>query len=346
MWWRAAQDPSYPSDYYEVKLSTTDKSLASFTTTLYSETISENVWDQRIVDLSSYAGQKVYIAFEHYNCTDWYVMKIDDVSMPAPLATTGDVFISEISDNKSGQLESTGYIELYNYCNFPIDMGNLYIRQETNPTGNAFIDGGSTSYQFSSEIIPAQGFLVLTHGADQATFETAWGTLPAGTVFVQGNSSLAITSGKAYDLYDASSKGYRAEELDFSEEVPSGQRQTQNGDNTWNSPETSDNGTPGEFGTDTPLATVLSYFNAEYTNSLMTIQWATQSETNNAGWYVFRASEADFESSQKVNTDGMIQGSGTSSELTEYSSCIPPKFFYIINVSLCYSVIQHIILSR
>lgn len=84
-YWIAAQDGAWPAEHYAVMLSTTTNQTASFTTTLYSETLSSATWLQRTIDLSAYAGQNVYIAFRHYDCTDQFVLKLDDVLLP-PLA--------------------------------------------------------------------------------------------------------------------------------------------------------------------------------------------------------------------------------------------------------------------
>lgn len=84
-WWIAAQDPAWPAEYYSVMISTTNSAPASFTTTLFSETLTNGDWQYRTLDLSAYAGQSVFIAFRHHNCTDQFVLKLDDVLMP-PLA--------------------------------------------------------------------------------------------------------------------------------------------------------------------------------------------------------------------------------------------------------------------
>ena len=79
-YWVAAQDPLYPADHYSVKISTTDLDPASFTE-VFGETLSTNVWAARTVNLGAYAGQEIYIAFVHNECTDQYMMKIDDVEV-------------------------------------------------------------------------------------------------------------------------------------------------------------------------------------------------------------------------------------------------------------------------
>ena len=73
--WVASVDTSYP-DSYEVKLSTTDNEIASFTTELQAMTAAEG-WNQVVIDLSNYAGQKGYIAIHHVS-EDKYCLAIDD----------------------------------------------------------------------------------------------------------------------------------------------------------------------------------------------------------------------------------------------------------------------------
>lgn len=78
-WWVAAQDPNYPADHYEVKVSTS-ATMSTFTS-VYDETIASGDWEERTVNLNNYAGQTIYIAFVHNNCTDIFRMKIDDISV-------------------------------------------------------------------------------------------------------------------------------------------------------------------------------------------------------------------------------------------------------------------------
>lgn len=80
-WWAAAQDPLYPAEHYEVKVSTTSTMLQSFTTTLYSETLTSADWVNHSVDLSAFNGQNVYIAFVHNNCSNNFYLKLDDIQV-------------------------------------------------------------------------------------------------------------------------------------------------------------------------------------------------------------------------------------------------------------------------
>ena len=80
-WWIAAQDPSYPREYYEVKVSTSSWDIANFTTTIFSETLNTGTWKQKYVDLAAFAGQTIHLAFVHKNCSDEFWIKLDDINV-------------------------------------------------------------------------------------------------------------------------------------------------------------------------------------------------------------------------------------------------------------------------
>ena len=88
-------NPEIPGDSYEVKVSTTDTNISSFTTTIFTEEVTTEIWARREIDLSDYAGQDIYIAFHHFeNDNDSYAFGIDDIFLPplavneVPVATT------------------------------------------------------------------------------------------------------------------------------------------------------------------------------------------------------------------------------------------------------------------
>jgi hypothetical protein len=95
-WWVAAQDPEYPADYYEVRISTTGNSAADFSASaVYAEILSTDEWTMHTVDLRNYIGQTIYIAFIHTNCSDEFIMKLDDIVVSyfdtPTIVTTPDV---------------------------------------------------------------------------------------------------------------------------------------------------------------------------------------------------------------------------------------------------------------
>ena len=76
-WWEIANS-SYP-DSYSVAISTTTDDTSSFTVVRPS-TAAAGTWTQQSIDLTSYAGQSVYVAFHHVDYDENYLL-IDDVEM-------------------------------------------------------------------------------------------------------------------------------------------------------------------------------------------------------------------------------------------------------------------------
>lgn len=96
-WYDAAQAGAYPSDKYSVYVSTTGNTVADFTAEpVITVTLSTDSWTMRNVDFSAYAGQSIYIAFRHYDCTDWFWFKIDDLELAKPL-TTPEISLSRLT---------------------------------------------------------------------------------------------------------------------------------------------------------------------------------------------------------------------------------------------------------
>lgn len=79
-YWVAAQDASYPAEYYEVLVSTNGTSFSNFSQ-IFNETLSTDEFEQRTLSLNAYAGQNINIAFVHKDVTDMYMMKIDDINV-------------------------------------------------------------------------------------------------------------------------------------------------------------------------------------------------------------------------------------------------------------------------
>ena len=89
-WYAAPQDPDYPGEHYGVYVGTgTD--TANYTQ-LFEETISYSDYKNTTVDLTAYAGQTIRVAFRHFNCTDMFILKLDQVEV---FATAGDQPVEE-----------------------------------------------------------------------------------------------------------------------------------------------------------------------------------------------------------------------------------------------------------
>ena len=91
------QDATYSNEYFGVFVSTTSNTDPAAFTQLDAWTLqadgtgvkssrrrSQGVWGLFTVDLSAYAGQTGYVAIRHFNCTDQFMLNIDDITIVQP----------------------------------------------------------------------------------------------------------------------------------------------------------------------------------------------------------------------------------------------------------------------
>ena len=96
-WVVMAQDQAWADEYYSVYVDNANTTAAlSASSTTFSETIgTSSGYMTRSLDVSAFAGQTVYVAFRHHNCTDWFRMNLDDVTVRTLQAN--DVEMTSIS---------------------------------------------------------------------------------------------------------------------------------------------------------------------------------------------------------------------------------------------------------
>jgi len=98
--WYRTYSASY-QDSIEVRLSTTTNDLSSFTTVLWAVEIGTATWTEKKIDLTTYAGQEVYIAFVYKSLYEWYFY-IDDVTGPDIVVAADDMATQSIDNPSDG----------------------------------------------------------------------------------------------------------------------------------------------------------------------------------------------------------------------------------------------------
>ena len=86
--WTVAQDQDWPNDNFSVYVATNNTVDAFLASNPVLSSSTTSVWEQRTVDLSSFTGQTVYIAFRHHNSSDQYFIDLDDVEIITKPAST------------------------------------------------------------------------------------------------------------------------------------------------------------------------------------------------------------------------------------------------------------------
>ena len=79
-WTATAQDQSWPAEHYGVYISTTGYADTANYTLLQEWTLGTGIFNP-VIDLSNYAGESIYIALRHFNCTDQFRLSIDDFTV-------------------------------------------------------------------------------------------------------------------------------------------------------------------------------------------------------------------------------------------------------------------------
>ena len=116
-----ALDRSYPSERYQILLSTTGTNYNDFSVILYEETVINNIWEIISIDLSQYAGIDCYIAIRHFsitNSTDRFALLIDDFRIVDNYDPQWDIAAFNIYENGVKIATTTEkYYDYYPYEN-------------------------------------------------------------------------------------------------------------------------------------------------------------------------------------------------------------------------------------
>ena len=85
--WAKAQQAAYPAEHFGIYVSTTGTNPSDFTL-LDEWTLTSATWKQFSVDLGLYTGQQGYIAVRHFNCTDQFMIDVDDFELDTEASIT------------------------------------------------------------------------------------------------------------------------------------------------------------------------------------------------------------------------------------------------------------------
>jgi hypothetical protein len=155
--WYAAQDPDYTQDKFQVLVSTTGKAAANFMDTLYVKTIMDTTWTIQKLSLASYVGDTIFVSFNHFDCTDWFYMKLDDIVGPT-IYYAPDIAITDISEPTSacGLGNETVTVEISNNSDVAVSTFDVKFK----------VDNGTyTTESYSGTAIPAFGSVNYTFTA-------------------------------------------------------------------------------------------------------------------------------------------------------------------------------------
>ena len=165
--WACGQDASWASEHFGVAVSTngtTDWTMVNAWTIgskagkATREGRDQSTWTQYTVDLSDYAGEQIYIAIRHFNCTDMYWLDVDDVELSVAAKSTRDEIVGyniyRSTDGVDYQFIGTVAGNVYEYFDAPGE--GTYYYQVT-----ALYADGCESAPAVSGINPEENFVMV-----------------------------------------------------------------------------------------------------------------------------------------------------------------------------------------
>lgn len=117
--WVVPQDGAYPKEHYAAYVTTTDPSDASVfdnCTMVVEGTLTQGyqtsgvgptavgTWENPIAKIpDEFNGQTVYIGFRHFDCSDWFILNLDDilVTKGEPTASAASLFCAPSATDKN-----------------------------------------------------------------------------------------------------------------------------------------------------------------------------------------------------------------------------------------------------
>lgn len=260
-WQIAAQDPAWPAEKYSVLISTTSPNAGDFIS-LFSETLAQGGWQYREQSLAAYRGETVYLAFRHHDCTDQFMLKIDEIKVLAPNTEINQSLVV------SGAAAMTiNPIQDLNQ-NIPLEVG-----LELSNLGSGSVITADVGYGNPSLPIANAGMHINVRGA---AFGSCVFTVHHNLGFVPQQAAWRIVPG-AWNVISAISPNVLTwNATTVSIEVPSGKA---DGDFEMVFPTSADDTLPVQLSSFTVTLGA--------TNRVQ-ITWVTQSETNLVGYRVYR----------------------------------------------------------
>ncbi|MGG1920499.1 T9SS-dependent choice-of-anchor J family protein [Chryseobacterium cucumeris] len=99
-----------PNEKYSVYVTTTNASGAiTASTPVYTETVAAGGFQNRVINVSSFIGQQVYISFRHYDCTDQYYLILDNIQVKS--LADYDVALTNLSLSRYGVTNTDYFIK-------------------------------------------------------------------------------------------------------------------------------------------------------------------------------------------------------------------------------------------
>ena len=229
--WLHAQDEDWPGDV--VRVYANSAQAVSGAAPLTEDIATTAGWVQHSVDLTEYAGQTIYLAFRHYNCTDIFAAVIDDVEITNVITTEAHYHTVRFVDHDNSEI---AVIQVEDNTVIPADQ----IPADPTLEDHYFLAWQTNNSDFDFQT-PITGDLVLTAHYMYAYAVTYTVSLRAvyGMVNTTGTTHIFWYANDGADAGHGAGAGDRYETLNLEMNAPTGipyptAAETPSGAVTWN----------------------------------------------------------------------------------------------------------------
>jgi hypothetical protein len=174
--WVVGQDASWAAEHYSVYVAHAP-TVAAFTATtpvMYDQ-VATSTLTQQTVNLSSYTGDTIYIAFRHHNITDMFRLNIDDIEVFAQPTTP-----TIIANPTSITFPATALGNL-KYASATVTAYNLTNNITASVTGPFAVSSDNVTYAATATLDTLGGTLYVRYAPDVAGASTGAITLSCTT---------------------------------------------------------------------------------------------------------------------------------------------------------------------
>ena len=201
-WTAMAQDQDWPMEHYGIFISTTGNTDTSDFTMIQEWTLGSGAFNP-VIDLSAYAGQDIYLALRHFNCTDVFRISIDDFIIREQPGANQVVINLQQNNPAYGSVTGAGVYNIGDNVTVSATPASSYVFNRWVDENNVTVSSDNP-YTFVAATDLTLKAIFLSSSADTYTItvevnDSTMGTATGGGVYADGDAAVLIAT--AYPGY-------------------------------------------------------------------------------------------------------------------------------------------------
>ena len=197
--WAGAQDESWAAEHFSVEVSTTGNTDAADFTTIQEWTMTSKssgkmsqgrngrgtrgAYYNYNVDFSAYAGQEIWVAIRHFDCTDMFRLNVDDVTLAMPDNTV-------VIDFETGDFSQYEFTNDATYPWTVVEEDGTHYAKSGNGGVNSSTSTLTCSHEFASDGYIYFDFAAYGEGSDTYDWDKCRFFIDGAQVFDYGNHDM------------------------------------------------------------------------------------------------------------------------------------------------------------